>query len=64
MIKINAEFNTPSLPRFLYVQEDRRGSETAVRIELLDEDQLREIGARWTDALVERAQELRQEGGY
>ena len=50
VVKQDRRVILPSLPKFIRDEDD-----TAISIENLTEEQLREIGKQWTDALVHKA---------
>ena len=51
-IKTERTLLLPALPNFLRTENDE-----AVAIETLTQDQLREIGMQWTDALMRKARD-------
>lgn len=63
-VKITAEYDVevPETVNFLRVPTKGRGNKTIDVADVSDET-LREIGERWTEALIENARERRKRGG-
>lgn len=57
-MKIKGEVQIPSLPNFITVLV--LGHEVKVGVEELTEEELRECGRKWTEALVEHARKKRE----
>jgi hypothetical protein len=53
-VKTTRTLVLPTLPNFIRTESDE-----SLDIASLTEEQLREIGAKWTEALVRKARELR-----
>ena len=60
----NIEMELPSLPNFIRAKETMKGQERSV-IDVADfsDEELREIGKEWTEALIEHARERRSDRG-
>lgn len=57
-MKIAGEGQIPSVPNFITVRV--LGQEVKVGVEDLTEEELRECGRKWTEALVEHARKKRE----
>lgn len=57
MVKTEMEIVLPSLPNFVRTPH----KDVAIPIADLTEDQIREIGKQWTDALVQKFRKKRKE---
>lgn len=54
ILRVTADVECPRVPNFLRMTDGQ-----TLPLAAVDEDGLREIGAAWTEALIERAREQR-----
>ncbi len=62
-MEIKVEIQTPRVPNFVQVLLAGEQVKRSMSVKHLSEEQIREIGARWTDAMILRAKELRENAG-